>query len=150
MHSFQKFGTPSCPEDLSAAMKELEAKSQSPSGREEISKALGSCEDLQNETSAGSKADFFIRGVASTLAMLDYPVPTNFLTPLPANPVKVACQHIARAGHGSLWGLRALIDLFLNATAGGYRCYDLMAEMVGNPTKGDLHGPTTPPEAVLK
>ena len=36
-------------------------------------------------------------------------------------------------------------DLFLNSTS-GYRCYDIMAEVVGRPTKGELHGPVKPPD----
>ncbi|CAK9109993.1 Dipeptidyl peptidase 2 (Dipeptidyl aminopeptidase II) (Dipeptidyl peptidase 7) (Dipeptidyl peptidase II) (DPP II) (Quiescent cell proline dipeptidase) [Durusdinium trenchii] len=144
MHSFSKFGSATCPSELKTAMEKLQEKTQSCEGREEISKALGSCQPLHNETSAGSKVDFFIRGVASTLAMLDYPVATNFLTPLPANPVKVACEGLGQSPD-ALSGLRSLLDLFLN-TSHGYRCYDFMAEMVGRPTQGDLEGPVKPPD----
>lgn len=144
MHSFSKFGSATCPSELKTAMEKLQEKTQSCEGREEISKALGSCQPLHNETSAGSKVDFFIRGVASTLAMLDYPVATNFLTPLPANPVKVVCEGLGQSPD-ALSGLRSLLDLFLN-TSHGYRCYDFMAEMVGRPTQGDLEGPVKPPD----
>ena len=74
---------------------------------QELSKTLGSCHNLQNETSAGSKADFFLRGIMGTLAMLDYPVATNFVTPLPANPVKVACNLLQQNG---ILGLRKVMD----------------------------------------
>lgn len=177
-------------------------KNFKPSKPQELSKTLGSCHNLQNETSAGSKADFFLRGIMSTLAMLDYPVATNFVTPLPANPVKVACDLLQQNGilglrkvmdawvwrlgmfevgfclfaqkegqqkESSLFGNCQLLllslgrnyghiiifvysffplsreDLFLNSTS-GYRCYDIMAEVVGRPTKGELHGPVKAPD----
>lgn len=85
-------------------------KNFKPSKPQELSKTLGSCHNLQNETSAGSKADFFLRGIMSTLAMLDYPVATNFVTPLPANPVKVACDLLQQNG---ILGLRKVMDAWV-------------------------------------
>lgn len=46
----------------------------------------------------------------STLAMLDYPVATNFVTPLPANPVKVACDLLQQNG---ILGLRKVMDAWV-------------------------------------
>eukprot|EP00434_Breviolum_minutum_P020801 symbB.v1.2.018349.t1/scaffold1457.1/size117646/7 len=142
LHTFRRYGAETCPRDLTLAMEQVLEKGQTEEGRDELSKTLGSCHNLQNETSAGSKADFFLRGIMSTLAMLDYPVATNFVTPLPANPVKVACDLLQQNG---ILGLRKVMDLFLNSTS-GYRCYDIMAEVVGRPTKGELHGPVKAPD----
>ena len=130
LHTFGKYGLQSCPQELTEAMSQLKQKAETEQGRKEVAQALGSCQELHNETSAGAKADFFIRGVVATLAMLDYPVATNFVTPLPANPVKVACQRLHQ--NPGISGLRQIMDLFLNSTS-GYHCYDLMAEVVGRP-----------------
>lgn len=69
---------------------------------------------MLEESTAGSKVDFFVKGVLATLAMLDYPTATDFITPLPANPVKVACEKM----DGTLHSLRSLLDLFFNSTGG--------------------------------
>mmetsp|Transcript_59111 Transcript_59111/g.93637 ORF Transcript_59111/g.93637 Transcript_59111/m.93637 type:complete len:489 (-) Transcript_59111:54-1520(-) len=143
LHTFGKYGLQSCPQELTEAMSQLKQKADTEQGRKEVAMALGSCQELQNETSAGAKADFFLRGVVATLAMLDYPVATNFVTPLPANPVKVACQRLHQ--NPGISGLRQIMDLFLNST-GGYHCYDLMAEVVGRPTEGHLSGPVKAPD----
>ncbi|CAJ1418374.1 unnamed protein product [Effrenium voratum] len=143
MHTFRFFGSEGCPGEVDKALGLLQQQSQDAAGRRQISEALGSCEDLENETTAGAKVDFFLRGVFATLAMLDYPVASNFVTLLPANPAKVACQRLQSST--DLRGLRRVVDLFLNAT-GSYRCYDYLAEMVGRATSGQLHGPTTLPD----
>eukprot|EP00438_Fugacium_kawagutii_P034447 Skav203490 [mRNA] locus=scaffold3956:93065:94507:+ [translate_table: standard] len=143
LHAFRKYGLERCPEDLTMALSQLQQKTETEQGRQEVAQILGSCHDLGNESSAGSKADFFLRGVVSTLAMLDYPVATNFVTPLPANPVKVACERLEQ--QPGIPGLRQIMDLFLNSTS-GYRCYDLMAEVVGRPTSGKLEGPVKAPD----
>ncbi|CAJ1338773.1 unnamed protein product [Effrenium voratum] len=94
MHTFRFFGSEGCPGEVDKALGLLQQQSQDAAGRRQISEALGSCEDLENETTAGAKVDFFLRGVFATLAMLDYPVASNFVTLLPANPAKVACQRL--------------------------------------------------------
>ena len=115
LHTSRKYGAETCPDELSKALRQLHQKAHTELGRQELGAALASCQDLQNETSAGAKADFFLRGVVATLAMLDYPVATNFVTPLPANPVKVACQGLQRSP--GIQGLRSIMDFFLNLTS---------------------------------
>ncbi|CAE7853398.1 PRCP [Symbiodinium sp. KB8] len=144
LHTFETFGSRACAHELNNSLQLLRSTSDSPQGRRRLGELLGSCDPLLEEVTAGSKVDFFVRGAVSTLAMLDYPVASDFVTKLPANPVKVACQRLAGTGN-PLEGLKAVLDLFLNAT-GTYRCYDFLAEMVGRPTNGTLHGPSTPPD----
>ena len=143
LHTFEAFGAQGCGQTLNDALALLRKTSTSSEGRQQITQRLGSCDSLQAEITSGSKTEFFIKGAVSTLAMLDYPVASDFVTTLPANPVKVACQRLSHPN--LLQGLRQVLDLFLNAT-GGYRCYDFLAEMVGRPTTGTLHGPSIPPD----
>jgi len=105
---------------------------------------LHSCLPLHNESTAGAKVDLFIRGVLASLAMLDYPVATNFVVPLPANPVQHACQALENQSDPMV-GLRKVTDLFLNGT-GSFKCYDYMAEMVGRVTDGRFLGPKVQPD----
>lgn len=69
------------------------------------------------------------------LAMINYPYPTEFLMPVPANPVQYACQQgYAAMPVGShpgdenlLKGLKNVTDVYFNYKGGEY-CYDFSNE----------------------
>ena len=42
---------------------------------------------------------FYAAGAASSLAMVDYPYPCGFMSPLPANPVQAACAALLSGGN---------------------------------------------------
>lgn len=51
------------------------------------------CHTLSSSTSADDLIDW-VTDIYVNLAMVDYPYPSNFLSPLPAYPVKVACSRV--------------------------------------------------------
>lgn len=51
------------------------------------------CEPLKTDDNVSSLIDW-ISEVYSSLAMINYPYPTNFLMPVPANPVKEFCSYL--------------------------------------------------------
>ena len=83
MGARRPFGTPRCTPLGSMACRAapgvdrghepVEAESRNRAGAKRGGPSLGILQGLHNETSAGAKADFFIRGVVATLAMLGLP-----------------------------------------------------------------------------
>ena len=79
---------------------------------------------------------FYARGALATIACVDYPYPTGFIAPLPANPVQAACKAlVAGGGEGGQSALAALhaATLGMVNSSGDLRCLDLRAELVGQP-----------------
>ena len=90
------------------------------------------------ENSVGIEEDylkkfiFYAKGAISSLAMIDYPYPCSFIAPLPANPVKLACDNILKGGDLSeAEKVVGIVDLYVNAS-GDLKCYDLGGELVGD------------------
>lgn len=65
----------------------------------------------------------WIRNAFTTMAMVDYPYPAEFLGKLPAYPIHVACNLILKAGD-ALTGLADTTLFFYNATVPTAVCHD--------------------------
>ncbi len=74
----------------------------------------------------------YLNDLWTNIAMMDYPYPTNFLSPLPGNPVNAVCQVIASASDPSekdadkiiIQAIAAGVNLYNNYT-GKAQCLSL-------------------------
>lgn len=93
-------------------------------GLANISKTFNLCKPLESSDGYRHLVGW-IRGSFASLSMMDYPYPTNFLDPLPANPVKEGCHRLLNSV-SLMSGLSALIDLIY----GDSKCHDIFSEYV--------------------
>ena len=88
---------------------------------------------------------FYAKGAVADIALVDYPYPANFIAPMPANPVRVACAELERE-KGPQTRIRTLNLLvravlsLVNASA-DVLCFDLEAELVGTSCRSHTLGP---------
>ena len=107
----------------------LAAADSHPSSQDLIDAGLLPCDPLG--PSSAEQYSFYARGALSSLAMLDYPYPCEFVSHLPANPVQVACSLMADESRSPLAALHRAVLMYVNAS-GDLKCVDLNAELVGN------------------
>ncbi|KAL5666611.1 hypothetical protein ACJX0J_026719, partial [Zea mays] len=70
--------------------KELDDQANKQDGLLKLSKTFHLCQTLKT---SGDLSDW-LSSAYSYLAMVDYPLPSEFLRPLPANPIKEACTEM--------------------------------------------------------
>ena len=94
------------------------------------------------------KTNAYFEGALSSIAMVDYPYATDFLAPLPPNPVRAVREPRRRARADDeaaatprseparlLAALNEVAQMFVNAT-GALACFDFDAELFGVPRAG--------------
>lgn len=58
------------------------------------------CDPVSNSSDVDKLFDF-LTNMYTTLAMVNYPFSSDFLMPLPANPVRVVCQYLNKKLNGT-------------------------------------------------
>uniref|UniRef100_UPI00358FFACC dipeptidyl peptidase 2 n=1 Tax=Myxine glutinosa TaxID=7769 RepID=UPI00358FFACC len=104
-----------------AAMKSLASKQQWAA----LSSKMRLCGQLNN-TNDLSYLEGWIRNAFTVLAMMDYPYKTTFMSPMPANPVDVACDILLKSGD-PLTGLRDAAGIMYNSS-GTKKCYNIFED----------------------
>lgn len=138
---FQQYGSPSCASAIQAGLEAVAAAGKTAAGRQNLTTDFQVCQPNVATSGDVQRLLFYIKGAVTTLAMLSYPYPQNFVTPMPGYPLKVACSRLA-AAPTLLKGIDAVVDVFLNYT-GQLPCHNISMEMVGAPgsaLSARLHG----------
>ena len=74
------------------------------------------------------------------MAMVDYPFAASFVTPMPANPVSYACNHLTSNIHNTsvdallMDGLNQVINVFVNFT-NELQCHNISEELLSGSTR---------------
>jgi hypothetical protein len=124
--TFAKYGNEStCASHLIAG---LAIADSHPSSQDLIDAGVLACDPL--DSNSAEQYSFYARGAISSLAMLDYPYPCEFVSHLPANPVQVACSLMLNQSGSSLAALHRAVLMYVNASS-DLDCIDLNAELVG-------------------
>ncbi|XP_078176086.1 serine carboxypeptidase S28 family protein [Carex rostrata] len=112
----------SCFNSIKKSWDVLQAEGNDQNGLLKLTKTFRICDTLNN---TGDLLDW-IDSAYSYLAMVDYPCPSDFLMPLPANPIKEVCRHIDDDSDGKTLAERiyAGVNVYYNYT-GNYTCFDL-------------------------
>lgn len=120
---------PNCENNVRAGFKALRTMADNKQFAE-ISKIMRVCKPIQGED------DFmhmlgWARNAMVLQAMLDYPYPTDFMAPLPGNPIKEACAR-ADAAATMADGIREAAGLLYNGTDPTQykQCFDIYDEYV--------------------
>jgi len=113
-----------CPNSIREAFLLIQQEGKSPKGRESITAAFGLCSPLQSEADISLLINWISNGLYY-MAMINYPYPTDFLTPVPAWPVKVSCERMLKAKDSDLiMALASAVGVYYNWT-GNQSCYHL-------------------------
>ncbi|CAK5010770.1 unnamed protein product [Meloidogyne enterolobii] len=106
-------------QSLSASFETIRKMADSSNGRKFLNEQFHLSSDSQvKNANDGEELIYAIQSVLETMAMVDYPYPSNFLAPLPAWPVKVACKAFISAQNPEQSALASYkaINLFYNYT----------------------------------
>ncbi|KAL6436196.1 hypothetical protein ACFW04_005733 [Cataglyphis niger] len=109
---------PTCPQLIRKAWSTITEVTSNDEGKKWLSNNWKLCELLKTTEHVQILKDF-LQKVYINLAMVNYPYETNFLTPLPGNPINVFCQHLTNSsltGKPLLSMLHRAISVYTNYT----------------------------------
>jgi len=137
LYTYREFGTPGCDEWIARAVALLVPLAATPAGRSRLSTAFGTCTPLHSALD-GARLAMYVQGALATMAMVDYPYATSFVTPMPARPVQFACSAVGnssgdRSDDWLLHSLNSVQNVFLNWT-GSLSCHNVSAELLSAPS----------------
>ena len=128
-----------CAANMRALWAPLGADGASAAGRARLGAAFATCAPLATADDAVALA-YWVRGTWDTLAMGQYPYPSNYLTGggsvyLPAYPLRAACAHLSAplAGDALYQGVARAMAVLNNATGAEVPCNSIPPNPYSHP-----------------
>ncbi|KAL9258719.1 Lysosomal Pro-X carboxypeptidase-like protein [Drosera capensis] len=120
-HDFKRESV-SCFNTIKQSWDALSAQGQMEDGLPQLSQKFRLCRELNSVDVLSN----WLESAYSYLAMVDYPYPSDFMMPLPGNPIKEVCKRIDCAPDGSSILDRIFdgVSVYYNYT-GSVKCFDL-------------------------
>ncbi|KAI3830453.1 hypothetical protein MKX03_018143 [Papaver bracteatum] len=112
----------SCFDYIKNSWEVIEAEGKKADGLSHLTRTFHLCQKLNSTDDLSN----WLSSAYSYLAMVDYPYPSEFLMPLPANPIKEVCKKIDDHPHkaGVLERIFSGVSIYYNYT-GTVDCFDL-------------------------
>ncbi|CAG9796845.1 unnamed protein product [Diatraea saccharalis] len=113
--AFKIDGSQQCMSNIQNSWSTIRNFASNATNAEWLHKNWNLCDPLKNSSDVQQLLDF-LQSAYQTLAMVNYPFPSDFLVPLPAYPVRVVCQYLNEKLYGNklLEGIGKLLDTFTN------------------------------------
>ncbi|XP_041975547.1 lysosomal Pro-X carboxypeptidase [Aricia agestis] len=128
-----KVANQNCTDNIRKSWKVLRTYLQAQNNSDALKKSWNLCDPVKNSTDVETLLDF-LKSMYETLAMVNYPYASDFLMPLPAQPVRVACQYLSTKLEGDklLEAIGKVIQTYSNYN-GKNKCVDYrMGDNFGN------------------
>jgi len=105
-----------CAQGISRAFHEMVSLAeQGEQGMQTLSEKFLLCEPLKSKAELPLLLEYAYNAI-SYMSMVDYPYPNSFLQPLPAWPVKVACQYMTPDTQDVVRALALVVGVYYNST----------------------------------
>ncbi|XP_076261393.1 lysosomal Pro-X carboxypeptidase [Rhynchophorus ferrugineus] len=124
----KSLGSENCVNTIKKSWAILRSKTNSTDGKNNVSQQFSLCKDLQNSDDVETLLNW-LSEIYTNVVMVNYPYPTDFLNPLPANPAREFCNRVDNINYkddtGLIQALAAGVGLYTNYT-GIVKCNDIL------------------------
>ncbi|XP_045779722.1 lysosomal Pro-X carboxypeptidase [Maniola jurtina] len=119
-----KVANQKCVDNIRRSWSELRTFLASQNNSDWLKTTWNLCEPIKNSTDIQTLMDY-LQSMYETLAMVNYPFQSDFLMPLPAQPVRVVCQYLSEKLNGThlLEAIGKVLQVYANYT-GKAKCVD--------------------------